>query len=126
MDASALVVIAVSGAVGGAALWIGAGWLQQAAREAARASRRSRLAAIAAQPAPKASLPLPRPRQAPAPAALPAAPVPPVLHDSIPMTSGAETSTGWPSTNFPATQPTPLADLHGQYADTMPMELPER
>lgn len=127
MDASALVVIAVSGAVGGAALWIGAGWLQQAARDAARASRRAKLAAIAAQPGPT---PVPRPRPHPAgtpPAAAPAVePAVPVLQDSIPMTSGLESSTGWPSTNFPATQPSGLADLHTQYADTMPMPLPDR
>jgi hypothetical protein len=126
MDASALVVIAVSGAVGGAALWIGAGWLQQAARDAARASRRARLAAISAQTGP-APVPRPRPRPAGAPPAVaPVEPVLPVLQDSIPMTSGAETTTGWPSTNFPATQPMSLADLNTQYADTMPAPLPER
>lgn len=42
------------------------------------------------------------------------------------MTSGLETTTGWPSTNFPATQPNSLADLGTQYADTMPMTFPER
>lgn len=42
------------------------------------------------------------------------------------MTSGPETTTGWPSTNFPATQPMSLADLNTQFADTMPAPLLER
>ena len=127
MDASALVVIAVSGAVGGAALWIGAGWLRQAAREASRASRRAKLAALAAQPVPK-SAPAPRARPAAPVATAPAVAVeaPPPALDTVPMASGLELSTGWPSTNFPATQPMSLADLHTQYADTMPAPLSDR
>lgn len=160
MDPSALVIVAVSGCIVAAALWIGAGWLRQSPGRRARRRRgassrqvdfgRTRQPALPALPASASATGRdaiaaahggragPRPHR-----------IPPVLRDALPVltavaepaSTGAtppfpprpvdslppDTDSDWTGSSlFPPTQPTAMADLGAQFAETMPMPLDMR
>lgn len=137
MDAPALVVIVVAGAVALAALWIAAGWLRQASRATKRKDAPSAAKAAADHPLRSAD---PRPAaraDAPAGALAAAAAIAaaPTLADPGPGESSTSAETSWSSTNFPVTVPQSQfaegddrfgedndRDLVAEFAETLPME----